>query len=265
MSTPKTRAQASAAPDMTAKAWDAMAADFERDVFDPTGTDLRGVFNQALREAGRCELAVDFGCGTGRLLPRLAKQAERIVGIDFSGELLQLARERTADEARIETFQADLTKPLRKPRDADLVTCVNVLLTPDENARRTILRNCRGTLRTGGTLVLVVPSLESALWVIDRHLAWNRREGLTGAAQFRGALETGTAATRLLARGVIDQGGSLTQHFLRESITEELLGLGLRPNSIGRVEYAWDDYFYDPPRLLGKQRPWDWVVSAVRT
>ena len=250
---------------MSAKAWDALAADFERDVFDPAGTDLRGAFNQALREVGRCELAVDLGCGTGRLLARLGKQAERVVGIDFASELLEVAERRTADVPHIETRRADLTRPLRKPRDADLVTCVNVMLAPDENTRRAILRNCRNALRVGGTLVLVVPSLESALWVIDRHLEWNRREGLRGAAQFRGAVETGAAAARQMARGVIDQGGSLTQHYLREAIAEELVGLGLKPIAIGRVEYGWDDYFDDPPRWLGRQRPWDWVISSVRT
>ena len=269
MTDPKTSARtpdknANRPADMDARAWDALAADFDRDVFDPVGTDLRGAFNQALREVGRCELAVDVGCGTGRLLPRLARQADRVIGIDFSPQLLDLARRRNADEPRIETLQADLARPLRKPRDADLVTCVNVLLTPDEAVRRAILRNARNMLRTGGALVLVVPSLESALWVIDRHIAWNRRDGLTGAAQFRGAVSTGPTATRDMARGVLDQGGTPTQHHLREAISEELRGIDLTPTAIGRVEYAWDDYFEDPPRWLGKQRPWDWVISAVR-
>ena len=89
---------------MDASEWDELAEAFDADVFDPTGTDLGGAFERSLRRVSRSgrgrrmELAVDLGCGTGRGLPRLARRAERVVGVDFAPELLRepISRARSA-------------------------------------------------------------------------------------------------------------------------------------------------------------------------
>ena len=249
---------------MDASAWDELADGFEADVFDPTGTDLGGAFERALRRVGRVELAVDLGCGVGRVLPRLARRAERVVGVDFAPELLRVAQARVVDDARVHLRRADLSRPLRSPRGAGLATCVNVLLSPDPAVRTAILRNCRRVLAPGGLLLLVAPALESALWVNDRLVAWNRRAGLRGARALRGGIGTDGGAARDLLAGVVDQGGVRTKHYLREEILEALAALGLEPHATHRIEYPWDAYFDAPPRWLGATGPWDWLVLASR-
>eukprot|EP01046_Picozoa_sp_COSAG06_P015511 COSAG06_NODE_997_length_11148_cov_5.400489_5_plen_140_part_00 len=42
--------------------------------------------------AGGGLMAVDFGCGAGKWLPALAARCERVLGVDFSIELLRGAR-----------------------------------------------------------------------------------------------------------------------------------------------------------------------------
>lgn len=247
--------------------WDGLAETFDADVFDPTGTDLGGAFTRALRRVGRVETAVDLGCGTGRLLPRLRRRAERVVGIDFAPELLRVARSRLGDDDRVELRCADLARPLRAPRGADLATCANVLLSPDESTRTAVLRNCRRVLAPGGALLLIVPALESALWVNDRLVAWNRRAGLHGASAFRGGIAAGPAtpsATRDLAGGVVDQGGVRTKHYLKEELVDALRRVRLEPGAVDRIEYPWDAYFDSPPAWLGAPGPWDWLVHATR-
>lgn len=249
---------------MDARDWDALAGDFDRDVFDPTGTDGHGDFARALRRVGRVELAVDLGCGTGRLLPRLARRATHVVGLDFAPALLRAAAARTAGSDRIAVRRADLARPLRKPRGAGLVACTNVLLSPDDGVRHRILRNARNMLRPRGELVLVVPALESALWLNNRIVAWNERAGLRGARALRGGIASDRATARDLLRGVVDQGGVRTKHFLREELHEVLRGTGFAPEETGRVVYPWDAYLERPPRWLGEAGPWDWVVRATR-
>ncbi len=244
--------------------WDALAGDFDAEIFDPTGTDRGGAFERALRSVGRVELAVDLGCGTGRLIPRLMRRAKRVVALDFAPELLRVARMRVGDDPRVELRCADLSCPLRTPRGAELATCSNVLLAPDAALRQAMLRNCRRVLAPRGQLLLIVPALESALWVNDRLVAWNRRAGLTGRRAFRGGIRTDEASARDLLAGIVDQGGVRTKHFLREELEEAVRGVGLEPGALERIEYPWDAYFDAPPKWLGASGPWDWLVRAVR-
>ncbi len=249
---------------MDASAWSELADEFDEAVFDPTGTDAGGDFRRFLRRVPHVPLAVDLGCGTGRLLPRLARKADRVLGIDFAPALLDVARARCAGEPRIETRCADLAKPLRRPRSAGLVTCTNVLLSPNPEQRTAILRNARNLLAPAGQLILVVPALESALWLNQRLITWNERAGWRGARALRGGLGTDASAARGLLRGVVDQGGVPTKHYLREELVDMLSRSGLHAEEVGRVRYPWSAYFERPPRWLGEELPWDWVIRATR-
>lgn len=249
---------------MKASEWDALAPEFDEDVFDPTGTDLRGAVPRALRTVGRVDLAVDFGCGIGRLLPSLVRRADRVVGLDFAQALLDRAHDRLAGAPNVELRRADLSRPLRSPRGAGLVCCVNVLLSPDARVRRGIGRNLRNALAEGGHLLLVVPSLESAMWVNDRLIAANERDGARGARALRGGIGTDARSARDLLRGVVDQGSARTKHYLREECIVELRALGLEPVREDRVEYPWDAYLDHAPRWLGEPLPWDWLFLARR-
>jgi ubiquinone/menaquinone biosynthesis C-methylase UbiE len=49
--------------------------------------------------------ALDLGCGNGRHAELLAERATRVVGVDLSGELLDLARERATDRGYRDRFE----------------------------------------------------------------------------------------------------------------------------------------------------------------
>ena len=49
---------------------------------------------EAFCEGRRAGTALDVGCGNGRNAELLADHADRVVGVDVSGALLSLARER---------------------------------------------------------------------------------------------------------------------------------------------------------------------------
>ena len=58
---------------MRASFWDAMHEGFEDEVFDPVGSDVRGVFRKALRaQAEAAGIVCDYGCGTVTQVPLLA-------------------------------------------------------------------------------------------------------------------------------------------------------------------------------------------------
>jgi len=66
---------------------------------------------------------IELGCGTGKNTIYLLKKAEAIIGLDFSQEMLNLAKEKVKDE-RVEFRKTDLNKNWHvKDNFADLITC----------------------------------------------------------------------------------------------------------------------------------------------
>ena len=94
----------------------------------------------------------DLGCGTGTLALLLAAEGYVVDGVDFSPEMIRLAREKPpAGQA---TFtEADADDPPLEPGRYDVVLCRHVLWAmPDPTAT---LRRWTRLLVPGGRLVLV--------------------------------------------------------------------------------------------------------------
>ncbi|GGW99133.1 class I SAM-dependent DNA methyltransferase [Salegentibacter mishustinae] len=70
---------------------------------------------------------IELGCGTGKNTIFLIKKAEKIIGLDFSQEMLNKAKLKINDK-RVKFRKADLTTEWKIDNDsADLITCNLVL------------------------------------------------------------------------------------------------------------------------------------------
>jgi FkbM family methyltransferase len=67
----------------------------------------------------RRELALDFGCGAGRLSRALATHFERVIGVDVSASMIAAARELNADVANIE-FRENASPRIEHVADASV-------------------------------------------------------------------------------------------------------------------------------------------------
>ncbi|MEU3731713.1 class I SAM-dependent methyltransferase [Streptomyces sp. NPDC033538] len=160
-----------------------------------SGEDVHGEarFCAALVPAGARVL--DAGCGTGRIMIRLAELGYDCVGVDLDASMLAVAREQAPG---LPWFQLDLAEfepaPLGFASDFDLVVAAgNVfpLLTPGTEA--TVVKHLSAALRPGGLLVAgfgldeahlpVEPSLTlseyddccaaAGLTLVDRFATWD--------------------------------------------------------------------------------------------
>lgn len=69
------------------------------------------------------ESVIELGCGTGKNTEWLLKKAKQIIGLDFSQEMLNLAKDKITDE-RVNFLKVDLTKKWKiENHFADLITC----------------------------------------------------------------------------------------------------------------------------------------------
>ena len=107
----------------------------------------------------RLDVALDFGCGVGRLSRALSVHFERVIGVDVSGSMLDEARAQNHDFPNLE-FLHNVAIDLR-PIPSNTIDFVysNIVLQhmPAERQRSYIGEFCR-VLRPGGVAVFQTPS-----------------------------------------------------------------------------------------------------------
>ena len=133
--------------DPIARFYDADHASFNDDV---------AFYRELARRTG--DPVLELMCGSGRLLLPLAQSGRRVLGIDNSQAMLELARERARQaglEQRISLRYADAREPIAGGPFALAIVGLNSfmhLATPDEQLAT--LRHIHGALRPGGLLAI---------------------------------------------------------------------------------------------------------------
>lgn len=125
-------------------------------VYDSNGNPLTAlddaVFPRLFRFTARGRLAIDLGCGTGRVTRKLVRLGAKVTAVDFSEKMMALARARSKP-GQVEFIAADLTKKLPFPGSKfDLATACLVLEHIRDKKR--FLSEAHRILRPGGVLYL---------------------------------------------------------------------------------------------------------------
>jgi demethylmenaquinone methyltransferase/2-methoxy-6-polyprenyl-1,4-benzoquinol methylase len=102
---------------------------------------------------------LDIGCGTGALLPLLAKRGARVTAIDKSSEMVTKAHERAGAEGILESVCINRATAMEIDRlfpngefDAVILSLVMTELTKDEQAW--VLNQCARILKPNGSLLI---------------------------------------------------------------------------------------------------------------
>ena len=96
--------------------------------------------------------AIDFACGTGRVLEYLEHRVPETIGIDVSADMLELASRRATRSTLIQ-HDVTLGEPPGLRGDVDLVTAFRFLLNAEPALRSEALGWLRSVLQPGGHLV----------------------------------------------------------------------------------------------------------------
>jgi len=249
--------------------WDQLATTYSEEVLSSFHADRSGAIRRCLDDLGGPRKTVlDLGCGVGNYLHALSKRFGRVVGVDQSEELLEVARRDHGHRSNVELRCVDAAdgRAIRGAR-ANVVVCANVLIMADAERRDAILRAARDSMTRNGRLVLVVPSLESALWAHRRLAEWYEREGAedpeTEAEE--DAVGPSKRACRELLRGLVRIDDVPTKHHLAEELVLTLRHRGLQVRRLERVHYPWDSEFGEAPAWMRDPYPWDWLAVASKS
>ena len=245
---------------MDEKYWDTVGTAYDEEIFSVLANDDGGVIRAAVEQfANRGAVAGDFGCGVGKFLPMLAEEFRYVYAFDISATCLEQAQEKCAELENVSIAQCDLARPRLRLEEVDFALSVNVLIMPERQVRRGILRTIERHVREGGHFVLVVPSLESALYSDFRLVQWNLRSGLD---YDEAVWELGEGANKnsTWREGLVAINGVATKHYLREELEAIFARSRFELLNFEKVEYSWKTEFEKPPGWMGEPYPWDWMV-----
>ena len=185
----------------------------------------------------RCSEALEVGCGTGTFARSLAERCERVLAIDLSSRMVEVAKSRSGGHPNVEYLLADANSWSFPEERFDCVASITALhhlpLGPT-------LRKMGGALRPGGTLL-----------VLDLYRARSPADYLVGAAGFPASKAIRLAKTGALSgrqspalrraweeHGATDIYPTLTE--IREACAEVgLRGAKVRRRLLWRYSVVW--------------------------
>lgn len=184
----------------------------------------------------RCSEALEVGCGTGAFARSLADRSERVVAIDLSPRMVEVARNRAREHPNVEYVVADANFwefPVKR------FDCVASITTLHHLPLAPTIRKMRYALRPGGTLLL-----------LDLYRARSVADYLTSALGFPaskalGLAKTGSFANRQsleLRRAWEGHGRMDTYHTMtevRRVRDAELPGAAVRRHLLWRYSMVW--------------------------
>lgn len=246
---------------MDERAWDELAEHFDEAILNVPAHDQRGLIKSAIqRYAGAERTVADVGCGVGRALDLIAPHFGTVYATDISSDCLAVAEKDYAQYHHVRYIHADLAIGNGLPEPVDLVVCINTLLLDPLDKREAMMAHLCEAVKPGGHLLLVVPALESALYVSHRLVRLNRRSGMPPKTAQRKARREMSA----LDLGIVKVDGVPTKHHLKEELHDLLHAEGMQVLSTDKIEYPWSYVLEEPPEGMSGHRPWNWMVVAER-
>ena len=99
-----------------------------------------------------CKMALDIGCGAGAFSRRLAERAGRVVALDLSPQMIEIAKAHSKQQSNIEYEMADI---MHWPIPDAIFDCVASIATLHHLPMEEMLLKIKRALKVGGTLVIL--------------------------------------------------------------------------------------------------------------
>ncbi|MEI9921511.1 MAG: class I SAM-dependent methyltransferase [Bacteroidota bacterium] len=236
--------------------WNKIGSGYQDEIFDVFQSDRLKIIPKIIAKHANPEhTAIDFGCGTGRAFEYLSPSFKSVFAVDISDNLLAIAKQSGFNNITFK--QHDLTKPLKA--SADFGFCCNVVMLPEVELNRKMLKNIRQSIKGGGSVAIVMPSLESFFYSGWRLIEWCKKQkedvDASDLSGFKGS-------KRDLIEGIVRIDNVKTKHYLESELVVLFTEAGFKNITITKVEYDWTSEFTSPPKWMKEPYPWDWIIEA---
>lgn len=246
-----------------ALAWGRVAHKYDDLFVDPYDQEGHNPVLRALaRIKNRSSLTIgDLGCGTGPLLPKLARQFKQVVAVDFSAEMLKEAKNRCKKFKNISFYHLTFDQVDQLPMKLDLAVTMNSLVSADVDVLDRALCAFRKVVKPGGKLMGIVPSLEGLHYHVMLLIDLGIQRGMTMPEAYAFSAKKAELYGYDLSTATFtfDQ---IRQHlWQREEVTYRLKKAGFSSIQVRKAGLPWDQFAEG--RVLVKQpQSWDWAFSV---
>jgi SAM-dependent methyltransferase len=248
---------------MDARAWDRIAEVYFEEISTPFQAEVKNPlldYLDALPDRQKMTVA-DLGCGIGNLLPFLADRFKKVVAVDFSPKMLRAAQ-LNCPHHNIQFCRQSLTDLSVFSGQFDLAVTVNSVLAPNLDTVDQILREMAASLKPGGILAGIFPSMESVLYegvlILDREREQSENEE---EALKRAQRKVRRNRYNFIA-GFYTEGDDRQKFYYSFELRRRLQKAGFKGIQLGKVLYPW--YAEDGDEAFaGEPKMWDWFVRAT--
>jgi SAM-dependent methyltransferase len=237
--------------------------DYNQEVFSvfSDSNAVNPIFNYLNAEPGNLVVA-DFGCGPGNFLPFLAKKFKKVIAVDYSENLLEVAK-RNGQYPNIEFKELNMKNLKELHNSVDLAISVNSILPSSIREADTIISEIYASLAKGGKFVGILPAADAVSHYLLLECQRLIDEGKSEREIERQLLKVNETSVLGFHR---DTQNSPRQKYLFPSeILWRFNKVGFEDITLSKVYYSWEyckDHFYG--YFPDRERIWDWFVVAKK-
>jgi ubiquinone/menaquinone biosynthesis C-methylase UbiE len=250
---------------MESHQWDDYVHNYHELIVSPLKDGVQNPLFAALDKivAPKSLSVADLGTGRGDLLPLLSERFKQVYAVDFSADMLAIAKDKHKKLSNITFIQADMRTLAEHGLLVDVAVAVNSILHTSPRQIHQTLQEIHRSVKEGGLLLAIFPAAESfvhyAMLVHERELGDNEDEE-KAVGRMRKVVEHHKYD---LLRGIYDDDGERQKLFYRFELQNRLRAAGFKYIKVKKVVYPWGlhgefDAFPDKPPM------WDWFVVAQK-
>lgn len=242
--------------------WTELSEKYNAEVFDVLKNDNRKIILKEIEAvASKSKTVGDVGCAVGKWLPALSPLFKEVDAIDFADSFLEKAADYCKGLKNINYVHRDFSKPFRPTKQFDVILCVNAILMPEENRRKAFYKNLYASLKKGGTMVLVVPAFESALF---RESVLHHFKAKKGEIELSHRIKADKKDSDAFKYGILKLDHAPTKHHMKEELAMILSEFNYEIKKIEKVPYSWASEMKRVPKYLDGLWQWDWMVVVKK-
>lgn len=210
----------------------------------------------------------DLGCGPGHILQYLSQKCREVVKIDYAENMLREAQKRNPQLTNITYRVGDLRNLGVWHGMFDTIIATNCILPGSVTEAENITREIFKSLKHGGSLVAVMPSMETCIYLARLKLRQLMNTGFSeenAMKKIRTEFEQKKKFDGLFGFMRDDEHNLVQKYFYADEIEFMLKNAGFTIKTIEKVRYTWEHckkygygYFPNEPEI------YDWYVLAEK-
>ncbi len=240
---------------MKPKEWDKIAKNYFEELSSPFS---KGMNSKLAKAIGKGSSVIDLGTGIGNLLNFLSQNFKQVLAVDFSEEMLKIAKKN--NKAKNIIFKKEDITNVKVNKEFDVTVAINSILMPSIIKSEKAMKEAYRLTKKGGKFVGVFPSLNSDIY----------RASLTFDREYEETKDEEQAIknTKIIMAhknydflsGFYDNDGK-QKHWFKVDLLYRLKKVGFKNIKIEKLHYAWED---SPESFEGEEELWDWMVVAEK-